>query len=76
MAGYFNVHIFQFLMRGEARFVILRCSDSDPAKSFGSFWIRIRIHSTDKRGKLALQYYVVQILIRIQQKVPDSFGFG
>jgi hypothetical protein len=42
----FNVHIFHFLMRGGiARFAILHCSDSDPAKSFGFF--RIRIRNTD-----------------------------
>jgi hypothetical protein len=63
---------------GEALFARLHCSDSnsDPAKSYGFFRIRIRIQirNTDERGKLTSQYYVVQI--RIQQKVSDSFGFG
>jgi hypothetical protein len=56
----------------EARFAILSCLDSDPAKNFGSF--RIRIRSIDKKGKLALRYYVERI--RIQQQGPDSLGFG
>jgi hypothetical protein len=54
----------------------IRIRNTDPAKSFGFIQIRtrIQIRNTDERGKLASRYYVVQIRIRIQQKVWVSFG--
>jgi hypothetical protein len=69
---YFNGRIFQrsyiyiFYMRGRVDIFFI--------------WIRIQIQIqqkvSDSYRKLTLRYYVAWIWIPIQQKVPDSFGFG
>jgi hypothetical protein len=62
-------------MRGETRFAILNCSDSDPAKSFRFFRIRIQIRIRNMDPAKSFGFFRIRIWIRNTDERGSSLRF-